>query len=147
MQLRADSDAGQVILAGHLMAAPDIELLDAASLPEIEPFGLPCPPKSSSRPNSSAITSSRSRTAYLRIRSPVRGHVRGYNPQITTLTQQQRTKATELGVGLRTVERKRAATTPRGGCAAWSTSAPRASSTPPAASTRDWSRCCASDHS
>ncbi|MEO6085048.1 MAG: hypothetical protein ABIQ18_18245 [Umezawaea sp.] len=40
VRLRADSGTEQVILAGHLMAAPDFELLDAASLPEIEPLGL-----------------------------------------------------------------------------------------------------------
>lgn len=32
----------------------------------------------------------------------------GYDPQTTTLAERQRTKAADLGVGLRTVERKRA---------------------------------------
>jgi putative transposase len=41
VRLRADSGTEQVILAGRLMAAPDFELLDTASLPEIEPFCSP----------------------------------------------------------------------------------------------------------
>ena len=40
VRLRADSGAEQVILAGHLMAAPDFELRDGATMPEGEPFGL-----------------------------------------------------------------------------------------------------------
>lgn len=44
VRLRAESGGEQVVLAGHLMAAPEFAILDAASgraaLPPVEPFGL-----------------------------------------------------------------------------------------------------------
>jgi hypothetical protein len=40
VRLRADSGAEPVVLAGHLMSAPDFAVLDAAGLPAVEPFGL-----------------------------------------------------------------------------------------------------------
>jgi len=40
VRLRSNSGHHQVVLAGHLMAAPDFAVLDAAELPALEPFGL-----------------------------------------------------------------------------------------------------------
>jgi hypothetical protein len=40
VRLRANSGVEQVVLAGHLMSAPDFAVLDAAGLPAVEPFGL-----------------------------------------------------------------------------------------------------------
>lgn len=77
VRLRSDSGAGQAILAGHLMAVPDFELLDTAELPRSSSSGCwnHCPPRSSPRPNGGAITSSRSRPGCLRTRIRARGRV------------------------------------------------------------------------
>jgi putative transposase len=116
VRLRADSGAEQVILAGHLMAAPDFELLDAASWPEIEPFGL-----LESLPAEVVAEAEQWRDHLVEVETGLPPNpdpgVRprpGYDPQTTTLAQRQRTKADELGVGLRTVERKRGNYTSQG---------------------------------
>jgi hypothetical protein len=40
VRLRDEAGAEQVVLAGHLMAAPDFQVLGALPLPAIEPVGL-----------------------------------------------------------------------------------------------------------
>ena len=40
VRLRSDTGGEQVVLAGHLMAAPDLALPDGGAAPPVEPFGL-----------------------------------------------------------------------------------------------------------
>ncbi|WP_214367033.1 Mu transposase C-terminal domain-containing protein [Pseudonocardia sp. H11422] len=110
VRLRADSGAEQVVLAGHLMSAPDFAVLDGAGLPAVGPFGL-----LESLPAEVVADAERWRDHLVEIETGLppdpapgarpRG---GYDPQTTALADRQRAKAVELGVGVRTIERKRA---------------------------------------
>jgi putative transposase len=109
VRLRADSGAEQVVLAGHLMAAPDFAVGGTPDLPVVEPFGL-----LESLPAEVAAEAGRWRDHVVEVETglppdvPAGSRPRdGYDPRITTLADRQRAKATELGVGVRTVERKR----------------------------------------
>ncbi|WP_063047729.1 Mu transposase C-terminal domain-containing protein [Nocardia pseudovaccinii] len=110
VRLRADSGAEQVVLAAHLMAAMDFTVLDAASLPAVEPFGL-----LDMLPADVVAAAQRWREHVVEVDTglppnPVPGARprEGYDPAVTSLAQRQRAKAAELGVSLRTIEAKRA---------------------------------------
>ena len=110
VRLRSAAGAEVVVLASYLLASPTFALVDGAEMPALEPFGLleglpeevlaaaqgwhrhvvevetglapQAPPGATPRPE--------------------------YDPATRTLTERAAAKATELGVGLRTVERMRA---------------------------------------
>lgn len=110
MRLRADTSVEQVVLAGHLMAAPDFAVLDAIPLPVIEPFGL-----LDSLLDDVVAEAERWRDHLVEVESglspgAVPGTVArpGYDPATTSLAERQRAKAAELDVGVRSIERKRA---------------------------------------
>jgi putative transposase len=110
VRLRADAGSEQVVLAGHLMAAPDFAVLDAASLPTIEPFGL-----LESLPAEVVADAERWRDHLAEIETglppgaaPGAAPVPGYDPATTSAADRLQAKATELGVSTRTIERKRA---------------------------------------
>jgi hypothetical protein len=116
VRLRADSGTEQVVLAGHVLAAPDFAVLEAAALPAVEPFGL-----LEALPAEVVADGEAWRNHLIEIEtglppcsapgSPPRA---GYDPQVTSLAERQRVKAAELGVGVRTIERKRAEYTAQG---------------------------------
>jgi transposase InsO family protein len=110
VRLRTDAGAEQVVLAGHLMAAADFAVLDSRDLPPVEPFGL-----LESLPADVVAEAERWRDHLVEVdtglppdAAPSTAPRPGYDPQATTLAQRQRTKAAELGVGFRSIERKRA---------------------------------------
>lgn len=110
VRLRSESGNNQVVLAGYLMAAPDFAVLDATELPALEPFGL-----LESLPANVVADAQRWREHLVEVETglppdsgPGVTPRAGYDPAITSLAQRQRVKAAELGVGLRTVEYKRA---------------------------------------
>ncbi|MFI6779295.1 Mu transposase C-terminal domain-containing protein [Nocardia sp. NPDC050412] len=110
VRLRADSGAHQVVLAAHLMAAMDFTVLDAASLPAVEPFGL-----LDMLPADVVAAAQRWREHVVEVDTglppnpaPGARPRDGYDPAVTSLAQRQRAKAAELGVSLRTIEGKRA---------------------------------------
>jgi len=110
VRLRADSGGEQVVLAGHLMAAPDFEVLDAVALPEIEPFGLleSLPAEVVAAAQSWRDHVVEVETGLLPDAAPGARPREGYDPASTSLSDRQRAKAGELGVTVRTVELKRA---------------------------------------
>jgi putative transposase len=116
VRLRSDAGAEQLLLVGYLMAAPDFAVVDAGALPAVEPFGL-----LEALPAEAVAEAEWWRDHLAEIETglppnPVPGlrPRAGYDPQTTTLADRQLTKARELGVGLRTIERKRASYDARG---------------------------------
>jgi len=110
VRLRADSGGEQVLLVGHLLAAPDFAVLDGPTLPAVEPFGL-----LESLPTETVADAERWRDHLVEVQTglplgaaPGTTPRPGYDPQLTTIADRQRVKAAELGVGFRTIERKRA---------------------------------------
>ncbi|MEU4806589.1 Mu transposase C-terminal domain-containing protein [Actinosynnema sp. NPDC023587] len=114
VRLRADSGAEQVVLAGHLMAAADFVVLDAAgaptSTPMVEPFRL-----LEALPAEVVAAAEQWREHLVEVETGLApgavagtGPRPGYDPLTTTLAERQRAKAAELGAGLRTIELKRA---------------------------------------
>jgi putative transposase len=110
VRLRSHTGAEQVVLAGHLLAAHDFALLDTPEAPAIEPFGL-----LESLPEEVVTEAERWRHHVVEVETglppdatPGTAPRPGYDPQRTTLADRQRTKAAELGAGLRTIELKRA---------------------------------------
>ncbi|MEU4743615.1 hypothetical protein AB0G02_24560 [Actinosynnema sp. NPDC023658] len=108
-RLRADSGGTQVVLAGHLLGAADLAVLDADAPAAVEPFGL-----LATLPSEAVADVTRWREHLVEVETglppnPAPGAPPrpDYDPAVTTLVERQRAKAAELGVGLRTVERKR----------------------------------------
>ncbi|ONI90876.1 integrase [Saccharothrix sp. ALI-22-I] len=120
VRLHADSGTQQVMLAGHLMAAPDFAVLNAGgepvAVPVAEPFGL-----LAALPEEVVVEAERWRdhlveveTGLLPGTAPGSQPRPGYDPQTTSLADRQRAKAAELGIGFRTIELKRARYTAQG---------------------------------
>jgi putative transposase len=110
VRLRADSGGEQVVLAGHLMAAPDFVVLDGAELPAVEPFGL-----LESLPADVVAEAEGWRDHLVEVETglppgaaPGAVSRAGYDPGTTSLADRQRIKAAELNVSFRTIEGKRA---------------------------------------
>lgn len=143
VRLRADSSVEQVVLAGHLMAAPDFAVLDATPLPAVEPFGL-----LDSLLGDVVAGAERWRDHLVEVETglppgagPAAVARPGYDPATTSLAERQRAKAAELDVGVRTIERKRARYQEQG---LWGLVDQRAARTfDVAGPTRGWSRWCA----
>lgn len=109
VRLRTDAGCEQVVLAGHLMAAADFAVLDGRALPPVEPFGL-----MESLPADVVADAERWRNHLVEVETglphdaaPGTTPRLGYDPRSTTLAERQRTKAAELDVGFRSIERKR----------------------------------------
>ncbi|WP_234392920.1 hypothetical protein [Amycolatopsis sp. AA4] len=109
VRLRTDAGGEQVVLAGHLMAAADFAVLDGRALPRVEPFGL-----MESLPADVVADAERWRNHLVEVETGLPHDAApgtmprlGYDPRSTTLAERQRTKAAELGVGFRSIERKR----------------------------------------
>lgn len=110
VRLRSDAGGEQVVLAGHLMAAPDFALLEGRARPSVEPFGL-----LQAMPDEAVAEAERWRSHIVEVETglapaaaPGTAPREGYAPQTTSLADRQRAKAAELGVTARTVEAKRA---------------------------------------
>lgn len=110
VRLRSDSGVVQVLLASYLLAAVDFAVLGAAALPPMEPHGL-----LEALPTDAVAAAQRWREHVVEVETglppdPPPGVCprEGYDPAVTTLSQRQRRKAAELGVGLRTIESRRA---------------------------------------
>lgn len=110
VRLRADTGVEQVVLAAHLMGAVDFTVLDAAPRPAVEPFGM-----LDALPADVVAAAERWREHVVEVDTglppnpPAGARPRdGYDPAVTSLAERQRAKAAELGVGLRTIEGKRA---------------------------------------
>lgn len=109
VRLRTDAGGEQVVLAGHLMAAADFAVLDGRALPRVEPFGL-----MESLPADVVADAERWRNHLVEVETGLPHDAApgsmprlGYDPRSTTLAERQRTKAAELDVGFRSIERKR----------------------------------------
>ncbi|MEU4449294.1 hypothetical protein AB0K14_38180 [Actinosynnema sp. NPDC050801] len=106
VRLRADASGEQVVLARHLMAAADFAVLDSPGLSAVEPFGLlDALPAGAERWRDHVIEA---QTGLPPGAGPGAVPRPGYDPHSTTLAERQHVKATELGIGYRTIERKRA---------------------------------------
>ncbi|GAA1309225.1 Mu transposase C-terminal domain-containing protein [Saccharothrix xinjiangensis] len=113
VRLREESGAEQVVLAGHLMAAADFAVLDAAGqpapTPAVEPFGL-----LEALPAEVVEAARCWRAHVVEVETSLPPGAEGaaprpgYDPAATSLTDRQRVKAAELGVTVRTLEVKRA---------------------------------------
>ncbi|MFE2754009.1 hypothetical protein ACFXGA_18625, partial [Actinosynnema sp. NPDC059335] len=113
VRLRSDSGGHQVVLAGHLMGAADFALLDGGepvTVSAVEPLGL-----LAALPPEAVADAERWRDHLVEVETGLPPEPSAgarprpdYDPQATSLAERQRAKAAELGVGLRTVERKRA---------------------------------------
>jgi transposase InsO family protein len=110
VRLRSAAGAESVVLASHLLAAPDFAVVDGRSSSLVEPFGLlqglPEEVLAAAREwEAHVVEVETGWPAGAVAGSPPRPQ---YDPATTTLAQRGRTKAAELGVGLRTVEARRA---------------------------------------
>jgi putative transposase len=109
VRLRDDAGTEQVVLAGYLMAAPDFQVLGAASLPSVEPVGL-----LDTLPDSALAEARRWEQHIVEVETglppdapPGSSRRVDYDPDTRTLAERQRAKAAELGVSFRTVENRR----------------------------------------
>jgi len=111
VRLRSEAGSEQIVLAGHLMAAPDFAILGSAAGPVVEPLGL-----LDALPAEVVAEAERWRDHVVEVETGLPPGAApgtlprpGYDPAVTSLADRQRAKAAELGVGFRSVERKRAA--------------------------------------
>lgn len=110
VRLRSETGAEQVVLAGHLMASPGFAVVDADPAPAVEPFGL-----LDSLPDEVLATAKRWEQHLVEVETGLSPDAEpgtparpGYDPAVHSLTHRQRTKAAELGVTERTIEKRRA---------------------------------------
>ncbi|MCI2421092.1 hypothetical protein MOQ72_26975 [Saccharopolyspora sp. K220] len=106
VRLRSTDGAEQVVLAGYLMSAPDFAVLGAAALPAVEPIGLPADVLAAARDWERHVVEVETGLPP----SAAEGTVPrpGFDPAAHTLAERDRAKAAELGVGVRTVQGRRA---------------------------------------
>lgn len=110
VRLRGGDGTEQVVLATHLMAAPDFAVIDGGTMPQLEPLGLldglPAAVVDDAR------TWERHLVEVETGLPPDAGEGEspraGFDPAETTLADRAQAKATELGVSLRTVQSRRA---------------------------------------
>jgi transposase InsO family protein len=106
----------QVVLAGYLMAAPDFDVLRAEPMPTVEPFGL-----LDALPEDVLTEAKRWEAHVVEVETglppdspPGTAPRAEYDPATRNLAERQQAKAAELGVGLRTIEGRRARYTAQG---------------------------------
>jgi putative transposase len=110
VRLRSTDGRETVVLAAYLMAAPEFAVIDAAPLPPVEPIGLFDALPVEVRDDACAWER---HVVEVETGLPPGAAVGtiprlGYDPASTTLLQRDQTKATELGVSMRTVQTRRA---------------------------------------
>jgi putative transposase len=110
VRLRSHDGAEQVVLGTHLMASPGFEVTGGAALPEVEPFGLldslPAEVLAAAREQERHVVETE--TGLPPDAPPGSVPRPGFDPFVTTLAQRDAAKAVELGVGIRTVQQRRA---------------------------------------
>jgi hypothetical protein len=109
VRLRSAAGVEQVVLAAHLMAAPDFAVIDGKPLPRVEPFGL-----LDSLPQEALAEARDWERHVVEVDTGLPpGAAPGtlprpeYDPATRSLSQRKQAKAAELGVSLRTVQYRR----------------------------------------
>jgi len=110
VRLRSSSGAQSVVLVSHLVAAPDFAVHGSPNAPGVEPFGLLAglPPEVLAAARvweGHVLEVETGRPAGAEEGAPARPE---FDPALTTLAQRDAAKAAELGVGVRTVQERRA---------------------------------------
>ena len=110
VRLRTVDGADSVVLAGHLMASPGFAVVDSEPAPSVEPFAL-----LDSLPGAVLDTAREWERHVVEIETglppgaePGVAPKPEYDPTSTTVVDRDRAKAAELGVGVRTVQTRRA---------------------------------------
>ncbi|HEX9498223.1 MAG TPA: integrase, partial [Mycobacterium sp.] len=110
VRLRTVDGADSVVLAGHLMASPGFAVVDSEPAPSVEPFAL-----LDSLPGAVLDTAREWERHVVEIETglppgaePGVAAKPEYDPTSTTVVDRDRAKAAELGVGVRTVQTRRA---------------------------------------
>jgi hypothetical protein len=110
VRLRTVEGADSVVLAGHLMASPGFAVVDSEPAPSVEPFAL-----LDSLPGAVLDTAREWERHVVEIETglppgaePGVAPKPEYDPTSTTVVDRDRAKAAELGVGVRTVQTRRA---------------------------------------
>ena len=110
VRLRTVDGADSVVLAGHLMASPGFAVVDSEPAPSVEPFAL-----LDSLPGAVLDTAREWERHVVEIETglppgaePGVAPQPEYDPTSTTVVDRDRAKAAELGVGVRTVQTRRA---------------------------------------
>jgi len=110
VRLRSPEGAEQVVLGAHLMASPGFEVTGGAELPGVEPFGLldslPDAVLAAAREWERHVVETETGLPPGALPGTVPRP--GFDPGVTTLAQRDAAKAAELGVGVRTVQQRRA---------------------------------------
>ena len=110
VRLRSPEGGEQVVLGTHLMASPGFEVTSGAALPAVEPFGLldslPAAVLAAARDWERHVVETQ--TGLPPGALPGTAPRAGFDPVVTTLAQRDAAKAAELGVGVRTVQQRRA---------------------------------------
>ena len=110
VRLRSPDGGEQIVLGTHLMASPGFEVTGGAELPGVEPFGLldslPAAVLATAREWERHVVETQ--TGLPPGALPGTAPRPGFDPVVTTLAQRDAAKATELGVGVRTVQQRRA---------------------------------------
>ena len=110
VRLRSPDGGEQIVLGTHLMASPGFEVTGGAELPGVEPFGLldslPAAVLAAAREWERHVVETQ--TGLPPGALPGTAPRPGFDPVVTTLAQRDAAKATELGVGVRTVQQRRA---------------------------------------
>ncbi|HTW04513.1 MAG TPA: Mu transposase C-terminal domain-containing protein [Streptosporangiaceae bacterium] len=110
VRLRSPDGGEQVVLGTHLMASPGFEVTGGAELPGVEPFGLldslPAAVLAAAREWERHVVETQ--TGLPPGALPGTAPRPGFDPVVTTLAQRDAAKAAELGVGVRTVQQRRA---------------------------------------
>jgi len=109
VRLRAQGGGEQVVLAAYLMAAPDFAVTGGEAAPGVEPFGLldslPTEVLAAARDWERHVVEVE--TGLAPDAAPGGSPRPEYDPQGRTLAQRTQAKASELGVGVRTIDRMR----------------------------------------
>jgi hypothetical protein len=110
VRLRTVDGADSVVLAGHLMASPGFAVVDSEPAPSVEPFAL-----LDSLPGAVLDAAREWERHVVEIETglppgaePGVAPKPEYDPTSTTVVDRDRAKAAELGVGVRTVQTRRA---------------------------------------
>lgn len=110
VRLRSDEGVEQVVLASHLLACPDFELVDHDEPVGVEPFGLleglPADVVDAAREWERHVVEVE--TGLPPAAEPGAVPRDGFDPALTTVTDRDAVKAAELGVSVRTVQTRRA---------------------------------------
>ncbi|MFF3693792.1 Mu transposase C-terminal domain-containing protein [Streptomyces sp. NPDC002221] len=109
VRLRSPEGTEIVVLASHLMAAPDFSVTGTEPLPELEPFGL-----LDSVPDAALAAAREWERHVVEVQSglppdpqPDSAPRPEYDPAVRSLAERDAAKAAELGVGVRSIQRRR----------------------------------------